>query len=121
MLTMALRVLVCGGRMYMDRDRIFDCLGQLHQERGIEVILHGGASGADLLSVAWADRNGLQAIGFPANWSKDGKSASIKRNQKMLEEGRPHVLVAFPGGQGTAEMIRFAKTNGLEVIEVDGP
>jgi hypothetical protein len=35
--------------------------------RGIEVILHGAASGVDLLSVVWADKNGLRALPFPAD------------------------------------------------------
>ena len=35
--------------------------------RGIEVILHGAASGVDLLSVVWADKNGLRAAPFPAD------------------------------------------------------
>ncbi|MGZ5889322.1 MAG: SLOG family protein [Hyphomicrobium sp.] len=46
---MSLRVLVCGGRMYANRNRIFEVLSALHRERGIEIILHGAASGADLL------------------------------------------------------------------------
>ena len=90
----------------------------MHRERSIEVILHGGASGADLLSVAWADKNGLKAIGFPANWGRDGKLAAVKRNQRIMDQGRPHLLVAFPGGKGTAEMIRFARAQRLDVIEV---
>ena len=115
---MSLRVLVCGGRMYADRERIFQVLGDLHRERGIEVILHGAASGVDLLSVVRADRNGLRAIGFPADWARDGKRASQKRNQKIMSVGRPHMLVAFPGGKGTAEMIRFAKAEGIQVVDV---
>jgi hypothetical protein len=106
--------------MYANRNRIFEVLSALHRERGIEVILHGAASGADLLSVAWADKNGLPAIGFPANWAKDGKLAGQRRNQKIISEGHPHLLVAFPGGNGTAEMIRFAKSERLEIIEVAG-
>jgi len=96
---MSLRVLVCGGRMYADRERIFEVLSDLHRERGIEVILHGAASGADLLSVVWADRNGLRAIPFHADWARDGKLASQKRNRKIISEGRPHLLLAFPRRQ----------------------
>ncbi len=115
---MSLRVLVCGGRMYADRERIFQVLGDLHRERGIEVILHGAASGADLLSVVWADKNGLRAIAFPADWARDRKLASQKRNQKIISDGQPNLLVAFPGGKGTAEMIRLAKAQGIHVVDV---
>lgn len=53
--------------MYADRERIFQVLSDLHRARGIEVILHGAASGVDLLSVVWADKNGLRAVPFPAD------------------------------------------------------
>jgi hypothetical protein len=104
--------------MYMDRARIFQTLDELHRDREVETLLHGAASGADLLSVAWADKNGLRAFGYPANWGRDGKSASRKRNERIITEGRPDMLVAFPGGPGTAELIGLAKSHGIPVKEV---
>jgi hypothetical protein len=35
----------------------------------------------------------------------------------MLEYG-PDLVVAFPGGRGTADMVRRAKAAGCEVLEV---
>jgi hypothetical protein len=40
------------------------------------------------------------------------------RNQQMLDEGRPTLVVAFPGGRGTADMMRRARVAGIEVIEI---
>ena len=36
----------------------------------------------------------------------------------MLDEGKPDLVVAFPGGRGTAHMTRIARGAGIEVIEV---
>jgi hypothetical protein len=36
----------------------------------------------------------------------------------MLDEGRPTLVVAFPDGRGTADMVRRARGAGVEVIEV---
>jgi len=36
----------------------------------------------------------------------------------MLDEGRPTLVVEFPGGRGTADLIRRARSAGVEVIEV---
>jgi hypothetical protein len=36
----------------------------------------------------------------------------------MLVEGKPDLVVAFPGGRGTAGMMRLAKAANVEVIEV---
>jgi UDP-N-acetylmuramoylalanine-D-glutamate ligase len=38
----------------------------------------------------------------------------------MLNDHRPDMVVAFPGGRGTANMIALAKSAGVEVIEVGG-
>ena len=36
----------------------------------------------------------------------------------MLDEGKPDLVVAFPGGKGTADMTRRAREAGIEAIEV---
>ncbi|WP_226736027.1 hypothetical protein [Microvirga lenta] len=42
--------------------------------------------------------------------------ASI-RSQPMLNVGKPHVVIAFPGGRGTADIVRQAKAAGIKVPE----
>ena len=51
---------------------------------------------------------------FPADWKVRGRAAGHIRNQQMLDEGRPHLVVAFPGGRGTADMVRRARAAGIE-------
>lgn len=36
----------------------------------------------------------------------------------MLDEGKPHAVIAFPGGAGTANMIKLAKNKGIPVLHV---
>jgi hypothetical protein len=36
----------------------------------------------------------------------------------MLEEGHPDLVMAFPGGRGTANMMRQSREAGIKVIEV---
>ena len=40
------------------------------------------------------------------------------RNQQMIDEGKPDLVVAFKGGTGTADMTRRAKKHNIKVIEV---
>lgn len=54
---------------------------------------------------------------FPADWDKYGKRAGYLRNVQMLDEGKPDLVVAFPGGKGTAMMVKLAKERGVRVIE----
>jgi hypothetical protein len=39
----------------------------------------------------------------------------------MLREGKPDLVIAFPGGRGTAHMTRIALEAGLKVIEIAKP
>jgi hypothetical protein len=38
----------------------------------------------------------------------------------MLGQGHPDLVVAFPGGRGTADMVRRANAAGVRVMEVAG-
>lgn len=110
-----MRVLVCGGRDYKDRDYLWNFLDGLGPPEITEVI-SGMARGADTFAAEWAIRFGFPLHKFPAEWDKYGRRAGPIRNQQMLDEGKPDLVVAFPGGTGTADMIRRAKKAGVEVI-----
>lgn len=117
---MSVRVIVCGGRMYPDEIRVSMVLGHFMRrftEFGETMtIIHGGAPGADTLAGRWAKLNGVACEVFPAQWAEHGKSAGPRRNQKMLDAGA-NLVIAFPGGAGTAHMVRIAKKAGISVHE----
>lgn len=114
-----MRVLVCGGRDYKDHKKLFDFLDDFHSKTPITVMIEGGANGADYLAATWADyKEGVAEKCFRADWNKHGKGAGSIRNQRMLDEGKPDVVIAFPGGNGTADMVKRARFAGVKVIEV---
>jgi len=51
------------------------------------------------------------------NWKTHGKKAGILRNIYMLENSKPDTVLAFPGGKGTAHMIKISKAAGVSVIQ----
>lgn len=109
-----MRILVCGGRNY----RNADVLNLTLLSFGIpEEIITGGASGADAMAEAWAIRKGIPVKVFKAEWSRHGKAAGPIRNQKMIDEAQPDVVVAFPGGKGTDDMVSRAIKSGISVIK----
>jgi len=110
------RVLVCGGRSYGNIKAVFDTLSGLQPEP--ELIIHGSASGADKIAQTWADSVGVCCWVYPAKWKKYGKAAGPMRNQVMIDEGKPDLVVAFPGGAGTADMIRRARAARIPVLQV---
>lgn len=112
------RVLVCGGRRFDDEGMFLSAMNQALIAVWDQItVIHGAASGADSLADKWARLLGWPVLEFPADWQAHGKAAGPIRNQRMLDEGRPDLVVAFPGGRGTADMVRRAKAAGVEVIE----
>jgi len=68
----------------------------------------------------WARIKEVAVQVFPADWETHGKAAGPIRNQRMLDEGRPDLVVAFPGGRGTSDMVARAKRAGVEVMMIEG-
>lgn len=115
-----MRILICGGRDYDDRDHIWNILSLIDEHEHIDVVIHGGASGADSEGMIWAQMHGRTHLVFQAHWGFYGKAAGPMRNQRMLDEGKPDLVIAFPGGRGTADMVRRAKRAGVRVHEDPG-
>jgi hypothetical protein len=115
--------LVCGGRQYADAEHLAQALDGIRQRHGpFAVVIHGAAHGADTMAGAWAAARDIPVQEFPAQWEtfKNRRSAGPIRNQQMLTEGKPDLVIAFPGARGTAHMVRLAREAGVEVIEDTG-
>lgn len=112
-----MRVLVCGGREFDDYSLMAKTLESL--VRPNTMIIQGGAKGADALAKLWAKASNILSVEYPANWNKYGKRAGYLRNKQMLDEGKPDLVVAFPGGKGTANMVKLAEEAGVKVIRID--
>lgn len=111
-------VLVCGGRLYSDRPRVMAELDALHAKEPFTKLVHGAANGADEHAGWWALCRGVPVATYPAEWRKYGRAAGPIRNRKMLAVESPQLVVAFPGGTGTADMVRQAKAAGIRVVEI---
>jgi predicted Rossmann-fold nucleotide-binding protein len=110
-----LRIIVCGGRNYRDKSKVFAALDRLHAACGIDCVIQGGADGADDLALQWAAGRGVCCVAVMAQWDKHGRVAGPLRNQEMIDRGRPDGVVVVPGGRGTADMVRRAEAAGLTV------
>ncbi len=114
------KVLVCGGRDFDDHDGLYHVMDALAFGLGISLIIHGGARGADSLAGKYGREHGIPVSVYPADWNAHGRAAGPIRNAKMLAESQPDLVVAFPGGRGTADMVARAKAAGVKVINVTG-
>lgn len=80
-------------------------------------IISGCARGVDSVAIDWATVNWCPVERYPAPWKLLGLGAGSARNQEMLAS-KPDLVVAFPGGAGTAHMTRIARAAGVRVLEI---
>lgn len=111
------RFLVCGGRDYADWQFMRKKLKVLLEEDWMFILVHGDCRGADRLAAGWAKACELIVEAYPADWAKYGRAAGAIRNQEMLDSGIDGVI-AFPGGKGTANMIKIAIQAGVPVWDL---
>ena len=109
------RVLCCGGRDFNDYAFLTARLNELRQVIGDFAVIHGGARGADSLATLWGKAHGLPVIEVAANWGFYNKAAGHIRNTWMLDFCFPTYAVAFPGGTGTANMVRQCENRSVVV------
>ena len=128
------RILVCGGRKWVDRSATFAALTHAQRkavEKGlfIEAIIHGATidmrwgRSADWLADDWAREVGIRVERYPVDVMVDGPwpAAGHRRNARMLQSAWPvHGGIAFSGQNGTAGMIRLMHDKGLQVWEPFG-
>lgn len=118
------RWIVCGGRDYRDRAFLRRTLDEIRAERGTPTfVISGGATGADTLAEEWRKDCLLPGVVLEADWDAHGRSAGHKRNSLMLTSLRlfkdaRKLVIAFPGGDGTADMVEQAEAAGVEVLKV---
>lgn len=113
-----MKILVCGGRDYDDKERVFAALDTLNISGNVKQIIQGGARGADRLAKRWATMRGVDCVQVDADWATHGRAAGMMRNQRMLDECKPNLVLAFPGGAGTAGMVRIAKRAKVKTVEL---
>lgn len=108
-------VIVTGGRNYNDFAMIDDVLTFLKPD----LLIQGGATGADESARDWAKANNVECKTYEADWNKYNKSAGPIRNGLMLENHPEAIIVAFLGGKGTANCVDQALRLNRIILRVE--
>ena len=107
-----MKTIIAGGRDYRlskyDKAMLKLC--------NITHVISGGCRGVDQDAIQWAIDNSIEYTVINADWNKYGKSAGPKRNKKMADIAEQVIL--FPGGKGTASMLKEAKKAKLNIIDI---
>lgn len=119
-----MRFLICGGRDFGHNDHqwwfIFSTLSELltYDKYDHITIINGAQRGVDKASSEWAEMHGIPYVEFPADWKRLGRAAGPIRNKQMLDEGKPDWVIAFPGGDGTNNMVQQAERRGVKIKRI---
>jgi hypothetical protein len=128
------RAIVTGGRHFNDYAMLERAMDRAARIYGVGFVITGssrtadeiGSSyrsakgalrGVDDVALCWAKRRGLATENYPADWKGLGRGAGPERNKRMLEHSRPNLVLAFPGGRGTAHMCRISIEAEIPVYE----
>jgi len=114
------RIGITGGRDYANEAKVRHVLDLAYSVYGDRMFLVVGcARGADKHARFWASDTlpPEQYEIYSADWVKYGNSAGPIRNQKMADSGLD-LLIAFPGGRGTAHMKDYSKSLGIKIMEI---
>lgn len=116
-----MRVLICGDRNWKRSD-IMETIFDTVLKDKLTVLIEGEAQGADRISRNIAQDRGIPYEAYFADWKRYGKGAGYKRNLRMLEEGKPDLIVAFytdiEESKGTKMMINLGVDAGIQVLLV---
>ena len=117
-----IKVLVCGGRYYNNPRRVWKALDVFHRAFEIYEVIDGECTSnkkqnPDNHAHQWAAFNKIKSSRFPADWKKYGRAAGPIRNRLMLKEN-PYLVIGFPGGYGTKDMLDIAFAEGIKTVEI---
>lgn len=111
-----MKVIICGDRNWTDYKMIEAFIVTLPKDT---IIIEGDCKETDQLSGLIGKKYGYEVISVPAEWKKYGRKAGPIRNQEILDEYKPDLVVAFHNdiehSKGTKNMIDLAIKAGVHV------
>lgn len=95
--------------------RLWRKLDDINRRWPVSVLIEGASDdvtgpyvGADFWAHQWAVNHQKETIRAHAEWAKYGSAAGPIRNERMLKELRPQMLLATEGGRETNNMVSKA-------------
>ena len=107
------KIIIAGTRTFKDYQLLKNVVNH-SKFKNIDVILSGGARGADSLGERYALENNVRLDVHHALWEKYGKSAGYRRNEEMTQNATGAIIFWDGRSKGTEHMINLARTYNLD-------
>lgn len=113
------KIALTGGLDFNNHQLIWAKLDQVRAKHPEMVLMHGNSpKGAEKIAARWADHRNVVQIGFAPDWSRHGRSAPFKRNDRMLDI-LPIGVIVFPGTGIQDNLADKASRLGIPVWRFD--
>lgn len=111
-------LIVTGNRNWTDKELVDQAIAGADAD----VVITGGARGADRPAKEVADARGIEVLVFKAEWGRYGRGAGMVNNRRLLDAALkrgPVLVLAFHddllNSKGTKNMVEIARKAGAEV------
>ncbi|MBX9636012.1 MAG: DUF2493 domain-containing protein [Nitrosomonas sp.] len=112
-----MKLAIVGSRNFTNQKELDDIVDAFVLKHGMlpELVVSGGAKGADTLAHAWARKHNVSIKIFKPDWKTKGKAAGVLRNTDIVNECTH--MIAFPSkdGKGTQDSIKKAQAKGIPI------
>lgn len=113
-----MRLAIVGSRTFGNYDLVCAEVAKIQQTQTIDLIVSGGAKGADTLAKKYAALHKIPLMEFFPDYDRYGRGAPLQRNTLIVRNS--DVVLAFVAAtsKGTWDTIRKAQAAGKKVIIV---
>ena len=114
-----MRLAIVGSREFENYDLVCAEVAKIQQTQNVDLIVSGGAKGADTLAKKFAARNRIRLMEFLPDYDRYGRGAPLQRNTLIVQNS--DVVLAFVAAtsKGTWDTIRKARAARKKVIIVN--
>lgn len=113
-----MKLAIVGSREFENYDLLCAEVEKIKQTQTVELIVSGGAKGADTLAKRYATLNHIPLMEFKPDYKQFGHNAPVRRNALIVENADWILAFVAPTSRGTWDTIRKAEKMLRKVIIV---
>ena len=113
-----MRLAIVGSREFENYDLVCAEVAKIKETQTIDLIVSGGAKGADTLALKYAALNHIPLMEFKPDYEKYGRGAPLQRNTLIVQNSDWVLAFVAPTSKGTWDTIRKAQKMMKKVIIV---
>ena len=110
---------IVGTRTFNDYKLLKKKVDEINKKTKINLIISGGAKGADKLAEQYAKENKIPTKIFIPNWKKHNRAAGPIRNKLIIESSDKVIAFWDQISKGTLSSINLAKQMNKELVVIN--